>query len=148
MQDDFLPSKDFFNFDFYKIAESETAHFTGDLENATWGIITIHMQNAQEELLQNMLKAVGVSLQQGATVLQVPAMTLLSLSDYVNHFPKVQYWLIFGFNATAMGWQFDVPFYKPINWKEKKIIFADALALIQNDLSKKKILWQGLQQII
>lgn len=148
MQEDFLPSKDFFDFSMYKIAEANSMDFRGNLSTATWAIVTINMQSAQEELLQNMLKAVAISFEKGAVVLEVPAMSTLSLSDIVSHIPFSKNCLIFGFNATAMGWQFDVPFYKPIRWKDKNVIFADALAIIQNDVNKKKQLWHGLQQLI
>lgn len=147
MQDDFLPTKDFFNFDFYKISETSSNAFKGDIATATWLVVTLEMQTPQVELLQNMLKAVGSSLEKGTAVLEIPPMSTLSLSELINHTPFSKNCLIFGFNATALGWQFDVPFYKPIRWKEKSIIFADALAMIQNDINKKKQLWQGLQQL-
>jgi len=144
-QIDFLPTKDFFDFDLYNIPDG--ANMGMSESGLQWSVLTLPMQEAEREMLQKMLVAVGVPSLASAVVREADAQELVSLSNDWQALPSARYWLIFGRSARSVGWLFDVPLYQVLRFGGRAVIFADALALLQSDMNKKKLLWAALQQI-
>jgi hypothetical protein len=145
-EDNFLPTKDFFDFPLYEIPASPD--FEGAAQ-ANWLVITLpfERQSPTGEMLQKLLQAAGVAEGIAAVRLAVVEATEpLSLVDCLT--TQTQRCLIFGRNAPSLGWAFDVPMYQPIRRGKHALIFADSLQILQNDGGKKKALWQAIQQIM
>jgi hypothetical protein len=142
---DFLPTKDFFDFDLYNIPDGADMGLAES--GLLWSVLTLPMQESERDMLQKMLAAVGVESLNSAVVREAGAGELVSLSNDWQALPSVHYWLIFGRSARSVGWLFDAPMYQVLRIGGRVIIFGDALAVLQSDMGKKKLLWAALQQI-
>jgi hypothetical protein len=146
--EDLLPTKDFYGFNFYNIAPEPLAK--GSL-GAKIGIINnTPLTEELNALLNKILQAIQIPNLEAAMLFELsPTQPAISLSQAQSQTPDTNWWVIFGLSAQSVGWQFELsaPLYQTIHWQGKKIIFADALQAISLSTELKKKLWGALQQL-
>lgn len=142
--EDWLPARDFFDYAAYALPTA--CVYEGDGGATGWAVLTLPLEGESAAFLTKMLQAVGVAELSQAWVGQRDISELISLSSEWQAVPAKN-WLIFGRTSQAVGWSFDVPMYQLLRPAGRAVIFADALAVLENDMSKKKQFWGALQQL-
>jgi hypothetical protein len=142
--ENWLPARDFFDYTAYTLPTA--CSYEGDGSAASWAVLTLPMDHKAAAFLAKMLQAVGVADLSQAWICQRDITNLISLSSEWQAL-SAKNWLIFGRTAQSVGWSFDVPMYQLLRPTGRAVIFADALAVLENDMNKKKQLWGALQQL-
>ena len=137
-----FPTKDFFNFPLYPIPEPTIN------SNPTAKIVIISEAFRTEEeriFLTKVLQSVKIDIEK-VTLLILEAENKFVWADFESH--NVKICIVFGRSGLGLGWQFQMPLYKVCilpNSNKVEFLFAENLFILQSDVNKKKLLWEGLK---
>jgi hypothetical protein len=144
MQDDF-PTKDFFNFNFYQLANSIQPNQTKPNNKIT--LLTLPFQNEQEKLfLSKILQAINITDFNQLFLLELSPEMPFSWADFYQQ-TNTNIFIVFGRTGLALGWQFEMPLYQSITYQNQQFLFAENLLIVQADNHKKRLLWEALKAL-
>ncbi len=138
------------NKEFLSVLTALTSNFppTPDNQNKVFIVFlsSVEERNAQIEFLKKILAAVQLDFDK-----DVVACNITSPQDF--GFAKIyelyhpRHFLCFGMEGSQLGFQAEIPPYSPAHIRKTNILLANDLKTIESDSSKKKLLWNALQQI-
>ncbi len=145
MDTDF-PSKDFYNFSFYRLAENQFAS-QGNQQAQTVVILPPFADEAERDFLTKILQAVNIPSLETVLLVELPLHTPFSWAAFASQH-QVKNWLVFARTGISMGWQFDIPFYTlQFIAPQHQFLLCESLAIIKADTNKKRKLWESLKQM-
>lgn len=130
-------SKDFFDFDIYKIDET---HASLQVNNKKIVVITTPIEAQSQQFLQKILTAVQLDLAKDVLLCQQPV-----LYKQLDSATTIQSIVVFGYTPNDISLHVDIKPYQIIQFKSKRLLFVHDLDQIAADIDKKKMLWQQLQ---
>ena len=149
--------KELFQDDLYMVKDSaggeksatESVNFSN---NHLAAILVFYRQNPNpevaekhEELLSNILKSVGISID-SVTLLDLEKAPYSTLKQYLAEGEEKTI-LSFGLLPREMGINANIATYQYVeNWG-CKLLFSDSLEKLEGDINFKKLLWRGLKQM-
>ena len=144
-------NSDFLDFKLFPIAEPKILLKQSIGENNKGLLVIILEDETRPELLPfltKILAAVQYNLEADAKVLKITNQTVFSLMNVCSQLEKeVKDVIFFGQHPKQVGLNLQVKKYQPIAIGGERILFADDLAEVHDDLEKKKLLWGCLQAI-
>ncbi len=141
-----FPAKDFYNFNLYNVSENQFEP-QGDLQAHIAIILPPFASSTEKDFLSKILQAVQIADLDTVLTLPLAPHARFSWANFVTQ-TQATHWLIFARTGVGIGWQFDPPLYQPFIWQNKhQFLFCESLAIIQNDVNKKRLLWEALKQL-
>ncbi|MGB1206026.1 MAG: hypothetical protein ACPG5B_10280 [Chitinophagales bacterium] len=99
----------------------------------------------EKELLQNILKAIGFSLEK-VVLVNVEAGNIKNFAHIKEVF-KPKYFIGFGVLRTDIGLNIDLKGYKPTEFNGVSLLVAHKLSDIEGNKKRKLILWKCLKHM-
>ncbi len=134
----------FINTDVYIIPDSDQQGFEISADARLVVVVKEDDYAAQEELLINILKAIGFSIGENAFVIKLQDGQQVAISELLPE--SVDHVLCFGVRPKEIG--FNAGFRANTIYKTESysILLAHALSKLAEDNKHKKALWTSLQQ--
>ncbi|HFC00277.1 MAG TPA: hypothetical protein ENJ53_05685 [Phaeodactylibacter sp.] len=74
---------------------------------------------------------------------------IVTRTKAINHFEQgeIDNLLVFGFAPKYFGLNLDIQKYQPAHFYKCGLLFADSLAILENDKGLKGMLWKAMQEV-
>lgn len=107
-------------------------------------LINSSLQEKDKQFLEKVLQAVSIPLDQ-VLIVSMPY-SKPSYTQLANKFPFKKL-IAFGLSPLDLKLKFTNKHYQLFLFQNKKLLFAEDISILSTDVSKKKLLWAGLQKM-
>lgn len=137
------PTLDFLDFDIYPLVSNE-AYKLEKYNKQPIIIVTESLEEEELSFLEKIMSAVGKKISEDIFLIHKKDI----LYKDIKRYSSFDVLLIFGLAPKQIGLHINAIPYKISLFQEKKILFVDKLATIENNDNYKKQLWSQLQKLI
>lgn len=128
----------------FKAAYPKELDKIGKQDSEVIVLINSSLQEKDKQFLEKVLQAVNIPLDQVLIIFisdNRPSYTQLA-----NEFPFKKL-IAFGLSPLNLKLKFTNKHYQLFLFQNKKLLFAEDISILSTDVSKKKLLWAGLQKM-